>query len=232
MSGQVKTISPGMIIQLVLLVLVVPFLPLLISGQWGWWEAWVYAVIYIMGFVVSRALARHRHPDLIAERARFMEHEDTKPWDKTLAPLVGMGGGLIPLVAGLEARLDWASRFSLGVEIAALVAMLVGYGVATYSLVENRFFSGTVRIQAERDHAVVSSGPYQWMRHPGYAGGLLTYLVTPLFLDSWWAFLPAVVITILVVFRTHLEDRMLQEELEGYRQYAERVRYRLLPGLW
>jgi protein-S-isoprenylcysteine O-methyltransferase Ste14 len=89
-----------------------------------------------------------------------------------------------------------------------------------------------VRIQAERGHRVVSSGPYHWMRHPGYAGALLAFLATPVFLDSVWAFLPALAITVLLVVRTRLEDRTLQDELDGYRDYARQVRYRLLPGVW
>jgi protein-S-isoprenylcysteine O-methyltransferase Ste14 len=89
-----------------------------------------------------------------------------------------------------------------------------------------------VRIQTDRDHRVVSTGPYRWMRHPGYAGSLLAYLATPLFLDSRWAFLPAVLITVVLVIRTNLEDQTLQDELGGYREYAGRVRYRLLPGVW
>ena len=97
---------------------------------------------------------------------------------------------------------------------------------------ENRFFSGMVRIQTERGHHVVSSGPYGWIRHPGYAGALLTYLATPFFLDSRWALLPAMFITIVLIIRTSLEDQTLQNELEGYRAYAERVRYRLMPGVW
>jgi protein-S-isoprenylcysteine O-methyltransferase Ste14 len=97
---------------------------------------------------------------------------------------------------------------------------------------ENRFFSGTVRLQPERGQRVVSSGPYRWIRHPGYAGGLLVYLATPIFLDSIWACLPAILLTALLVLRTALEDRFLQDELAGYREYAGRVRYRLVPGVW
>jgi protein-S-isoprenylcysteine O-methyltransferase Ste14 len=89
-----------------------------------------------------------------------------------------------------------------------------------------------VRIQTDRGHQVVSSGPYRWIRHPGYAGALLTYLTTPLFLDSGWSFLPTVFIMILLVIRTALEDRTLQKELPGYAEYARRVQYRLLPGIW
>jgi protein-S-isoprenylcysteine O-methyltransferase Ste14 len=146
--------------------------------------------------------------------------------------LVGLGGGLVPLVAGLDALFDWSPTFSLPIKILALVIILAGYALGSYALIENRFFSGMVRIQTERGHRVVSSGPYRWMRHPGYAGAILTYLATPFFLDSPWAFLPAVFLTIVLVIRTRLEDLALQAELEGYRDYASRVRYRLLPGVW
>lgn len=232
MNMQSKTISPRLVVQLLLFVLLVPFLPLLIAWRWDWWQAWVYALIYVLGFVASRALAARRHPDLLAERARTMQHEDAKSWDRVLAPLVGLGGGLIPLVAGLDARFGRSPGFSLAVEIVALAIILAGYILASYALIENRFFSGMVRIQRERNHHVVSGGPYRWMRHPGYAGALLMYLATPLFLESWWALLPAGVLSLVLVIRTHLEDRTLQEELTGYREYAARVRYRLLPGVW
>jgi protein-S-isoprenylcysteine O-methyltransferase Ste14 len=213
-------------------IVVIPFLPLLISQQWDWWEAWVYAIIGILGFAISRVLATRRHPDLLAERARFLQHEDAKPWDKYLSPLVGLGGGLIPLVAGLDALFDLSPPFSLPVKILALVSILAGYVLGSYALIENRFFSGMVRIQTDRGHQDVSSGLYRWVRHPGYAGALLTYLATPFFLDSKWAFLPVVFISIVLVIRTNLDDKVLQNELEGYRDYARWVRYRLLSGVW
>ena len=232
MENRQKTITPRVIVLMLFFIVVVPFLPLLLSQRWDWWEAWVYAITGILGFAISRALAARRHPDLLAERARFLQQEDAQPWDKILSPLVGLGGGLIPLVAGLDALLGWSSPFNLFSKIVSLVILLTGYIVASYALMENRFFSGMVRIQTERDHQVVTSGPYRWIRHPGYAGALLAYWATPLFLDSIWTFLPVVFITIVLVIRTALEDRFLQNELEGYRDYARRVRYRLLPGVW
>jgi protein-S-isoprenylcysteine O-methyltransferase Ste14 len=213
-------------------IVVVPFFPLLISQRWDWWEAWVYAILAILGFAISRALAARRHPDLLVERARFLKHQDAKPWDKLLAPLVGLGGGLIPLVAGLDMLFGWSPSFNPLVKLFALLLILAGYALGSYALIENRFFSGMVRIQTERDHRIVTSGPYRWMRHPGYAGALVTYLATPFFLDSTWAFLPAAFLTLTLVVRTGLEDQTLQSELEGYRDYAWRVRYRLLPGVW
>jgi protein-S-isoprenylcysteine O-methyltransferase Ste14 len=232
MNNQQRIFSPRVVVQMLFFVVVIPFLPLLISWRWDWWEAWVYAIIGILSFAISRVLVARRYPDLIAERARFMQHENAKPWDKLLAPFLGLGGGLVMLVAGLDALFDWSPTFSLPVEILSLVIILAGYALGSYALIENRFFSGMVRIQTDRGHQVVSSGPYRWMRHPGYAGALLTYLATPLFLDSRWAFLPTVFITILLVIRTALEDRVLQDELAGYRDYVRRVRYRLLPGVW
>lgn len=231
MDNQPKALSLRTVV-LALFFVVIPFLPLLISRQWDWWEAWVYAIISILGIAISRVLAVRRHPDLLAERARYLQHEDAKPWDKLLSPLVAFGGGLIPLVAGLDALFDGSPPFSLPVKILALFIILAGYALGSYALIENRFFSGMVRIQTDRDHQVVSSGPYRWMRHPGYAGALLTYLATPIFLDSRWAFLPAIFITIVLIIRTSLEDKTLQDELEGYRDYAMQVRYRLLPGVW
>jgi protein-S-isoprenylcysteine O-methyltransferase Ste14 len=232
MSNPPRSISPRVIIQVLVFVVVVPFLPLLISGRWDWWEAWVYAIIGILGFAISRFLAARRNPDLLAERARMLHHADAKSWDRVLAPLVGIGGALIPLVAGLEARYNWSTTFSLPVILLSLVAILAGYILGSYALIENRFFSGMVRIQFDRGHQVVSSGPYRWMRHPGYVGALLAYLATPFFLDSTWAFIPAVFLSIVLIIRTQLEDKVLQEELPGYREYAVRVRYRLLPGVW
>jgi protein-S-isoprenylcysteine O-methyltransferase Ste14 len=213
-------------------VVVIPFLPLLISRHWSWSEAWIYAIVNISSFAISRALAARHHPDLLVERSRFLQNADAKPWDRLLSPMVGAGSGLIPLVAGLDELFGWSPAYSMPVKIISLALILAGYVLASYALIENRFFSGMVRIQTERGHQVVSSGPYRWMRHPGYAGAALAYLATPPFLDSSWAFLPAVLITSILVIRTHLEDTTLQVELEGYHDYAGRVRYRLLPGIW
>jgi protein-S-isoprenylcysteine O-methyltransferase Ste14 len=232
MSDRQKTITPRVIVQMLFFIVLVPFLPLLISRHWVWWEAWAYALISILGFAISRLLAARRNPDLIAERARFLMHEDAKPWDKLLAPLVGLGGGLIPLVVGLDALFGWSPSFRSTLKILALVVFLAGYVLGAYALIENRFFSGMVRIQTDRDQQVVSSGPYRWVRHPGYAGALWSYLALPIFLDSAWALLPAIFLTLVLVIRTSLEDRTLQAELAGYRDYARQVRYRLLPGVW
>jgi protein-S-isoprenylcysteine O-methyltransferase Ste14 len=225
-------ISPLNIILMLFVILGVPFLPLLISRRWDWWEAWVYALIFIFGFVASRVLAARQNPDLLSERGRFLQHENTKAWDKVLSPVVGLGSSLIPLTAGLDMLFGWSPPFSMPVKIMGLSMILAGFALGSYALIENRYFSGTVRLQSERGHRVVSSGPYRWMRHPGYAGSLLAYLGTPIFLEARWAFLPALLITATLIIRTALEDGFLQDELAGYRDYAGRVRFRLIPGVW
>ncbi len=231
MAETQKNFTLRVIIQLVIVVLVAPFIPMIVSGRWGWWQAWAYAVASILSFVISRLIVNRRNPDLIKERARFMEAKDTKPWDKILAPLLGLGSILILVVAGLDKR-PLISASSLTWNLIALFGIVLGYGFSSWALIENRFFSGTVRIQTERGHHVISTGPYRIVRHPGYAGGLLGYLFIPLLLDSLWAFIPAALLMVVMVIRTALEDKTLQAELPGYQEFAQKTKYRLLPGIW
>ena len=182
------------VVQMFVFIVLVPFLPLLISLRWDWWQAWAYGLVGVFGFIVSRYLAARRHPDLLTERSKMMQHDDAKPWDNVLARLVGLGGAVIPLVAGLDMKYGWSEAgYSLTVELVALFFVVIGYAIGSWALMENRFFSGVVRIQTERGHHVVSSGPYAIVRHPGYAGAILTYFATPLLLDSPWTFVPVVV---------------------------------------
>ena len=234
MSNTNKVLTVRTIAQMLVFIVLVPFLPLLISLKWDWWQAWIYGLIGVLGFVISRLLVNQRHPDLLTERAKMMQHDDAKPWDKVLARLVGLGGGVIPLAAGLDMKYGWSKTgYSLSVELMALIFILIGYAIGSWALMENRFFSGVVRIQKERGHHVISSGPYAWVRHPGYAGALLTYFATPLLLDSPWTFWPVLFMTVTLVIRTALEDRTLQEELPGYKEYTtQKTKYRLLPGIW
>jgi len=232
MTETKKTFTLRVIVQMTLVVFVAPLIPMIISGQWTWWQAWAYAVASTLAFIISRILAGRRHPDLIAERARFMEAKDTKPWDKVLAPLLGIGSILILVVAGLDKYYGWSPAFSINANIIGLIGIILGYAFSSWALIENRFFSGTVRIQTERGHHVVTTGPYHIVRHPGYAGGMLGYVCIPIALDSLWAFVLAVLLGIVMIIRTALEDKTLQAELPGYKEFAGKTRYRLFPGIW
>lgn len=232
MNSRQQLLTPRMIIQLGIVLGVVPLLPMLISGRWLWWEAWAYAAVHILGFIASRWLAVRRHPGILAERARMTSHENAEPWDRILGPLLALGSVLILAFAGAEARLDPAPGFGLPLRLVGLLLILLGYALGTFALMENRFFSGVVRIQEDRGHTVVSSGPYRWLRHPGYLGVLMSYVATPLLLGTPLAFIPVLFLVGVIVVRTWLEDRTLAEKLAGYRDYTRRVRYRLLPGIW
>lgn len=220
------------VIMLVIVLVIMPLLPILISGRWSWWQAWVMAAIFFLTFIISRILARRKTPDILKERANYNQQENAQAWDKWLSPLVAFGSVFILLVAGLEAKFHWSDGFALPWELLGLVLILVGYLLSSYAFIENSYFSGTVRIQDERGHKVISSGPYAWVRHPGYLGNLIANLGIPLLLDSVWAFIPVIIFGTFFVIRTRLEDRFLRQNLPGYAEYAQKVRYRLLPGVW
>jgi protein-S-isoprenylcysteine O-methyltransferase Ste14 len=232
MTEQNKPVIWRAVLQMLVVVFISPFIPLIISCQWDWWQAWAYAIASILAFVISRLLVSRKHPDLITERARFMAAKDTKSWDKFLAPLLGLGSILVLAVAGLDKYYRWSSATNLTVNLVALIGIVLGYGFSSWALIENRFFAGTVRIQTERGHHVVSTGPYRIVRHPGYAGGLFGYLFIPLLLDSFWAWIPTILLFVVLVVRTALEDKTLQAELPGYKEFAGKTKYRLFPGIW
>lgn len=232
MESKAKVLSVRVILQVVFFVVLLPFIPLLIARDWGWWEGWAYGVLGLGSFVVSRYLAAQKSPGILAERSKFMQHGNAQNWDRKILSLAGVLGILIAVIAGLDKLGAWTAPFNLMWRIAGLVMIFFGYLFSSYALIENRFFSGMVRLQSDRGHFVIDSGPYRWVRHPGYAGGLLAYLATPLLLNSIWLLIPILLNVALYVLRTSLEDRFLQENLEGYREYAKKVKYRLFPGIW
>jgi protein-S-isoprenylcysteine O-methyltransferase Ste14 len=136
------------------------------------------------------------------------------------------------IVAGLDHRFGWSDAFPVWVNLLGLILVAAGYAFAVWALIENRYFSGVVRIQTDRGHVVCDSGPYRIVRHPGYAGNILPLPGIVLALSSLWTLIPAAAALIIIVARTVLEDRTLQVELPGYREYAQRVRYKLIPWIY
>ncbi|HZD04039.1 MAG TPA: isoprenylcysteine carboxylmethyltransferase family protein, partial [Longimicrobiales bacterium] len=173
-----------------------------------------------------------RNPDTLEERARGFRAEGTRAWDRRLLPVVIRGSVAILVAAGLDHRFSWSVPPPPPSRGVALLLATTGYVLTGWAMAENRFFSGTVRIQRDRGHGVVSSGPYRLVRHPGYAGSLLGTLCVPIVLGSWWALAPAGLVSLALVLRTALEDDLLRTELEGYEAFAGRTRYRLVPGVW
>jgi protein-S-isoprenylcysteine O-methyltransferase Ste14 len=221
------------IIMFVLFALLLPMTMFLTAGTLKWTMAWVYLAIHIVVTIGSRVLAWRKNPGLLRERARSLDAEDSKPWDRLLLVIGALFGPLVFfLVAGLDFRNHASPELTLTVQVIALVIVVLGFLWGTWAFVVNAYFSAVVRIQEDRGQTVVQDGPYRYMRHPGYASGLVTNLAIPVMLGTLWALLPAIVIIIVLIIRTSKEDWMLQEELQGYREYAQRTRYRLFPGIW
>ena len=200
------------------------------AGTLAWWPAWAVVAITFVWTIATGVVIMRTNPDLLAER--LGPRKGGKSWDTAIMGVVGLTTLARLVVAGLDRRYGWTGALPLTLQIAALVAAGTGYALVVWATGSNAYFSQIVRIQTEREHAVASGGPYRFVRHPGYVGSILYELSLPLLLASWWAFLLGVLNAGLFVVRTALEDRDLQNELDGYKAYTERVRYRLLPGIW
>jgi protein-S-isoprenylcysteine O-methyltransferase Ste14 len=206
---------------------------LLCGSDIGWWQGWAVSLLFVSVGIGSRWWAERRHPGLMAERGQLLKAPGVKPWDKVLAPVMALSLGLpLFVVAGLDHRFGWSPHFPLWLNVAGLVLAAAGYAFGTWALAENRFFSAVVRIQSERGHVVCDTGPYRIVRHPGYAGNTLPPFAMVAALGSVWVLIPAAVALVVTLVRTALEDRTLQQELPGYEHYAQRVRYRLWPGVY
>lgn len=200
------------------------------SWKWNWWNAWAYLGLYLVFLAFNAFILLGKHKDLVEERSQV--GEGAKGWDKIIGLITGIGGFTVLILAGLDERFVWTGGIPLWAQIAAFVLLGLSYPLFTWAMVSNKFFSIIVRIQKDRGHTVQTGGPYRFVRHPGYASLLVTYLMIPVALGSLWAVIPALVLSINLFIRTGLEDRTLQNELDGYKEYAGRVRYRLIPGIW
>ncbi|MCG8350605.1 MAG: isoprenylcysteine carboxylmethyltransferase family protein [Chloroflexales bacterium] len=202
-----------------------------IVGRWDWWMGWALSVIYILWTVSTAILILPVNPAMLAERAR--PHADVKKWDMALLGAIGLLMVAEYVIASLDVRWSWSPPLPLVLQGIGLVGAILGYDfLLVWAMVSNAFFVATVRIQTDRQHSVASSGPYRYVRHPGYLGTLLLHLGVPFMLNSLWAIIPAIMIALVLIVRTALEDKTLHAELSGYKEYAECVRYRLLPGVW
>lgn len=204
---------------------------MLSAGRWDWGAGWLYVFIFLAFDAATALVVLPDSPGLLLERSR--RTPNVKSWDKVIMPLAA---GILPLIgwvlAGLNDRWGWAPAVSPGVQLVGFLLTLIGHAVIVWAMGANAFFSPVVRIQEERGHRVAEGGPYRIIRHPGYLGAILFSLGIPLLLESWWALIPGFIGIILYVLRTLLEDRTLQMELQGYSEYTERVKFKLIPGVW
>lgn len=217
--------------QIILMTLITGIVLFLAAGRLSWIGGWAFLGLNIFTQTLSAIILIPRQPDMLTERTAV--RQGTKRYDRLLTPLITIFGTLaIILVAGLDARFAWSSMIPIGLWGAALLLTLACQIFVLWAMASNRFFATTVRIQEERGHQVIESGPYRYIRHPGYAGSVIYTLLIPLVLGSYWTYAPAVFTVLLLLLRTALEDRTLQAELPGYAEYAQKVRSRLIPGVW
>jgi protein-S-isoprenylcysteine O-methyltransferase Ste14 len=200
------------------------------SGDWVWRPAWMYVVILILSTVIPLFGPFQLDKGLLEER--IAPKPGGKSWDKYLVGLIALFTVAELIVPGFDHRWGWTGpqaywRFVLGI-----VLLVLGTLGLIWAMRTNRFFSSIIRIQTERDHHVITEGPYRFVRHPGYFFWSLRTIGLPLVFASNWAFIVAGLFIVLFVVRTMLEDRVLKEELAGYREYAQRVRWRLMPCVW
>jgi protein-S-isoprenylcysteine O-methyltransferase Ste14 len=203
------------------------FLP---AGRWDWPRGWLFLLAFLTEMAVSAWYLWRANPEIYLARSRIQE--GTKGWDRTLL------GFLLPtmMIVFPVAALDDGRfhRFAVPWAVCGLghVMVLVAMAIIAWAQAVNRFFEPGVRIQTDRGHEVIDTGPYALVRHPGYVAASLLFVGIALSLGSYWALIPVALTCLLVVLRTRWEDRTLRDELAGYEDYTRRVRYRLVPGIW
>jgi len=203
------------------------FLP---AGRIDWAPGWIFIAVLVGAFGLSALLLARVNPVIYRARSRFQP--GTKKWDLILVSvMLPAVVAEIPLATLDAGRMGW-SNVPLSVVLIGYVLLVGGIAVTAWAQAVNPFFEPGVRIQKERTQRVITSGPYRFVRHPGYSAAIAMFIGIPLALASWWGLLPAALAIALLAVRTSWEDRLLQAELSGYADYARRTPYRLLPNLW
>ena len=197
------------------------------AGRLDWTWAWVYLGINLANVLIVGPITIRTNPATVAEHG---ELKKTEEWDVgSVFYLLAMYIAL-PLVAGLDVRFGWARDLSIAWHVAGAAVLAVGLGLASWVMITNPYIWSEVPIQ--RGQTVCSTGPYRFARHPAYAGLILQALGVPILLGSLWALIPGITAAVCIIIATSSEDRMLQTELPGYQDYVQKVRFRLVPGIW
>ncbi len=203
------------------------FLP---AGTWAWPRGWLFLGVLLASSIPVTLYLRKVNPDVIA--GRINRHERPRRWDLILGLMILVMMLAVLILAALDdGRYHWLPVSWWG-SVLGYALLIIGMVGLTWAESVNKFFEPTVRIQTDRGHKVIDTGPYAIVRHPGYVSGFLVFIGMPLSLGSLWALIPAISLLLLLILRTVWEDQTLREELVGYKEYAQRVRYRLIPGVW
>jgi protein-S-isoprenylcysteine O-methyltransferase Ste14 len=202
---------------------------LFLPARINWMGGWLFLLVFLIEMMVAVAYLWWKNPEIFVARSKI--HSGTKGWDKAiLLFLVASFVAIFP-AAGLDHRFHWSAT-SPGLTMAGYILFSIGMFGSIWVYGVNKFAEPGVRIQTDRGHTVIDSGPYAVVRHPLYVASIFVVAGIPFALGSLWALVPVGAGTLILVVRTVFEDRMLQNELPGYKEYAGRVRYRLIPGVW
>lgn len=216
--------------RIVLAWIVVTVLLFASAGRLNWPAGWLFSILWIVPKLIwIYGFLRH-DPALAAERSG--QHANTKRWDRVILTVYMIFSFGTIVVAGLDQRFGWSAVVPVAVVLGAAALYLAANLLVGWVTQVNTYFSSVARIQSDRGHSVISTGPYAIVRHPTYAITVLIWLITPLMLESWWGVIPGALAGMAMIVRTALEDRMLHDELPGYVEYAQQTHYRLLPGVW
>lgn len=214
-------------------ILTIPAMILLLSGDWLWIEGWVFGIWYIgLSLVTLTYLYRH-NPALLAERFRRPGTGGEKKWDQYVITAIGLAFLAWIIIMPLDAkRYGWTVGFPVWLKALGVIGLSVSAFLLYRAFTDNPFLSPLVRIQKERNHRVISTGVYGFVRHPMYLGAILLMLGTPMLLGSRYGMVVGMIMSLLLVLRIVGEEKMLAEELEGYTEYQKKVKYRLIPYIW
>jgi len=201
------------------------------AGTFAWAAGWVFLTMFL-GFYLSLNLWLFKHnPGLLQERTK-LSRSGQKGWDKFLFPiLMILPFALLALTALDAVRFHWSSM-PAPLQGFGVLFLLISFRLFFLTFRENSFLSTVVRVQEDRKHSVISTGPYHYVRHPMYSGFLLFIMGTPLLLRSWYGVILGAIFMVILAIRAVLEERTLRDELSGYSDYMAQVKYRLIPYVW
>jgi protein-S-isoprenylcysteine O-methyltransferase Ste14 len=202
------------------------FLP---AWTFNYWQAWVFIVVFIILTCVPSIYLAVKDPEALKRRMHAGPAAETRPIQKLIASIAFLSLPVVMAFSAFDYRFGW-SPVPVAISVVGDILVALGLGVAQLAVIQNSFAAANITV--ETDQKVISTGLYGFVRHPLYVGALIMIIGLPLALDSWWGLVILIPAGIGLVFRILDEEKMLAQELDGYNEYTQKVRYRLIPLLW